>query len=102
MGAEYHGRSKDCTATTVGTIVRLRRGSGATAAIVQYTVDGQTYEISEVIMRKCRWIKLGFLPIGQVWEPVMGAAGVGNKVELAYNPNDPQVAYIPKNVGFWT
>lgn len=97
MAGEYHGHYMECTGETMGTVVDLCFGSSATAAVVEYEVDGKTYQIKETLIYKHRAIKIGFLPIGMVSEPVMGSAQKGAKVQISYKPENPQIAFLTLN-----
>ena len=102
MAQEYHGHYQECTASTTGKIIKRHHGSGATSATAEYFVDGKKYEIEEVLIVKSRPIKLGFLPIGQITEPVIGPVSDGSEVEISYNPDKPWIAFMTGNKGFRT
>ena len=97
MATEFHGHYKECTGRTIGTVVRLHSANSMTAATVEYEVDGKTYQIEETLIYKHRAIKLGFLPIGMISEPLMGPAKKGSKVYISYNPENPQIAFMTLN-----
>ena len=102
MAKEYHGHYMECTASTTVKIIKRHYGSGASAVTVEYFVDGERYEIEEVLIVKSRPIKLGFLPIGQITEPVIGSAQEGAEVEISYNPDKPWIGFMTQNKGFRT
>ncbi|SFI09830.1 hypothetical protein SAMN04487830_12229 [Pseudobutyrivibrio sp. OR37] len=93
---------RNCTAITTGKIKELRsRGlNKATMIIVEYCVDGVTYEVQEGIKLKSEAIKIGFIPIGQKKSPVMGDVSVGSNTSISYNPQNPAEAFITNNRGF--
>lgn len=92
---------KKCTAVTMGTIVE-RRDLGFERPIVikvQYVVDGKTYAINDTLKYRREAIKLGFLPIGQRKVPKLENNQVDTSVRVAYNPEHPDMAYLPDNKG---
>lgn len=94
-------RKKKQCAETQGVIVEIKsRGIDyPTMLAVQYNVFGKVYEIKEAIKFRSETIKAGPLPVGQKKVPVLGNVGIGNKVTICYDPNDPKSAHIKENTG---
>ena len=73
--------------------------------VVEYEVDGKKYTINEqLIMKPKEKIKLGFLPIGyksvSLIEKNTGIrVKVGSKVNVMYDENCPEKAYLKENKG---
>lgn len=92
--------NKHYTAETTGIIIKSLLVSTETPRLtVMYMVDGNEYTISENITSKSEAIKIGFLPIGQrkVW--LVEKINVGDKLQIIYDPNNPQKAHIKENNG---
>ena len=92
---------KRCTETVMGKVIKIKdKGVDfPTIITVQYEVNNNQYEISESIKLRCEWVKIGFLPVGQKKYAVMGDTKVGSMASVTYNPDNPQEAYITKNIG---
>lgn len=90
-----------CSLETVGKITNLKiKGQDfPTVITVSYTVDSEVYSITESVKLKSEKIKIGFLPIGQKRVPILGSTRVGSTVRVKYNPQNPQEAFLPDNVG---
>lgn len=101
-----HNRKK-CTAPAVGTVVKVKRGGleRPTVIWVSYQAEGGEYTLHETMKLKSEWIRLGKFPIGQRKTAKLrnlegGYADTGTRVRVLYNPDKPQMAYLPDNVGF--
>ncbi len=94
-------RKSRCTETTDGIInnVKLKGQDFPTVITVEYVVEEKCYHIQESVKLKSEIIKLGFLPIGQRKSPRLGDTSVGRAVRVIYNPNNPEEAYLPENIG---
>lgn len=92
---------KKCTARVMGVVTDVRsRGLDFPDVItVSYTVNDIKYSVRETIKLKSEIIKLGFLPVGQRKTPVMGNTQIGTGVEISYDPDKPERAYITENKG---
>ena len=96
-------RRADCTEKITGLVADIYvKSNDITLMTVAYLVDGEEYEIQEVLKFKGRAIKIGWLPIGQIRYPVVGDKRIGDEIEICYNPNNPAEAFIESNKGFWT
>ncbi len=87
-----------CVNETEGTIIKVRYNDDARRVTVEFFVDGQPYTIKENITVKSVAIKLGKLPIGQRKIEYI-TEGVGGKVSVKYNPDNPKQAYLRDNIG---
>lgn len=84
-----------------GTITKIvHKGDNLGLVFAEYKVLGKSYQISESVKYKVEPIKLGFLPIGTRKIPRMGTVSVGDSVRIAYNPQQPDRAYLVDNRGF--
>ena len=94
-------RKNFCTETAKGIIVRnTDLGIDSPMAItVQYSVQGQDYTIQETVKLKSKPVRIWIIPIGHKKYPVIGSIAVGTVVNVKYNPDNPQEAYLPDNVG---
>ena len=92
---------KKYDSSVIGTVVEVRsRGMDyPTRIVVEYTVDGKIYTVSETIRLKSRSVKAGFLPVGQKKTPVMGDTRVGAGAEVLYRREKPSDAVIKENRG---
>ena len=90
-----------CTQLTNGIVIDLKNKGldFPTIVTVEYEVLGVFYQISESIKYRSEFIKIGFLPIGQKKIPKLGSTVVGSSVRVSYNPDNPDVAYLPDNIG---
>lgn len=95
------GRSARRTAACWGRIVANGRlgGSGTISVTVAFEVDGVSYRFEEPLRMRSSAIKIGPLPIGQRWSPVMERTDVGDVVAVCYDPADPRNAKLRDNVG---
>jgi len=94
-------RKKECTSITNGKVVSYKKRSGLDfpdSITVEYEVNNKKYQIEETVKLKSTLIKIGFIPIGQRKVPRLQAS-VGDIVEVRYNPNKPDKAYIVGNEG---
>ena len=66
---------------------------------IQYEVNGREYIIKDSLKYYSEPIKLGKFPIGQRKVPKLGNVSIGAPVRVAYNPEDPSMAYLPDNQG---
>lgn len=89
----------DVTAQTIGKITSIKdKGlNSPTVITVEYSINGKKYDISEPVALKHKFIKLGFLPIGQKKVPRLPSIAVGTQVAVIYNSNKPSQAYIDGN-----
>lgn len=65
---------------------------------MEYEVDGNKYQITEELAMEYSAIKIRFLPIGQRKVSKINSK-VGSEVEVNYNPDKPEEAYIVGNDG---
>ena len=75
---------KKCTARVMGVVTDVR---------------SRGLDFPDAIKLKSEIIKLGFLPVGQRKTPVMGNTQIGTGVEISYDPDKPERAYITENKG---
>lgn len=90
-----------CSAQVVGHISdRILRGSDFPISIsVEYYVNNKLYVITETIKYEKKVIKIGNIPIGQKRVPKIGSIRIDSPILVAYNPNNPQEAYLVENEG---
>ncbi|MBW3087604.1 hypothetical protein KIH77_02460 [Bifidobacterium sp. 82T24] len=95
------GKAKRRTAVCWGTIVQNGRqgGSGTISVIVEFQANGVVYRFEEPLHMRCSAIKLGPIPIGQRWTPVLEHTNRGAAVVVCYDPADPTNAKMRDNVG---
>lgn len=98
-------KKSNCTETCKGIIkkIKIRGLEFPSQIIVEFEIGGKFYEIKEtLVMKPYKMIKLGFIPIGcktkSLIEMNTGVAAIaGNTVNVKYNPDDPNEAYLPDN-----
>lgn len=90
-----------CSTRVVGHISdKTLRGSDFPISIsVEYYVNDKLYVITETIKYEKKTIKIGNIPIGQKRVPKIGNIRIDSPTLVAYNPNNPQEAYIVENEG---
>lgn len=95
-----------CTGSTEGRItekIRMNHSAGAIKAtdiIVSYRVDDKDYFLREHLKVHKEPIRIGKLPIGTVDTWSLGRnIEPGMKVYVRYDPEDPNKAYLPDNIG---
>lgn len=90
-----------CSARVVGHISdKTLRGSDFPISIsVEYYVNDKLYVITETIKYEKKAIKIGNIPIGQKRVPKIGNIRIDSPTLVAYNPNNPQEAYLVENEG---
>ena len=95
------GASRRRTAACWGTIVRNGRlgGSGTISVTVEFQVNGVVFRFEEPVHMKSSAIKIGPIPVGQRWTPVMEHTDVGDAVVVCFDPADPRNAAMRDNVG---
>ena len=91
-----------CSAKIVGHICNTNiRGSEFPISIsVEYYVDDKLYTITETIKYERKAVKIGAISIGQKRVPKIGSIRIDSPTLVAYNPNNPQEAYLVENEGF--
>ncbi len=57
---------------------------------VEYEVDSQKYQLQENVSKKSQLIKVGILTLD-------GKVKASTFVDVLYDPEDPQIAYLPEN-----
>ena len=91
---------KNCTSETIGTITSKDFKIESYYITVEYTVGENTYSIKEQVKYKTTNVKkILFIPIGYSAIPSIGNTEVGSEVKVMYDPNNPEVAYLPDNIG---
>lgn len=90
-----------CTAVTMGEVLALKdKGLEAPTVItVRYTVAGRDYELKESLKLKTETIRLCGIPVGQRKRLALAHARVGGKVAVMYDPETPEKAFLPENLG---
>ena len=90
-----------CSAKIVGHICNTNiRGSEFPISIsVEYYVDDKLYTITETIKYERKAVKIGAIPIGQKRVPKIGSIRNDSPTLVAYNPYNPQEAYLVENEG---
>ena len=95
-------KKRACTAVTNGTVTDLKsKGLDfPTIITVEYQVGSEKYSLSESVkMKNGDKIKAGNITVGTQRVPVMGETRVGTAVTVMYNPEAPEIAYLPDNKG---
>lgn len=94
----------NCTKTCSGIIkeINTKGLDFPSRIIVKFEVNGKIYEISENLVMKPQKIKLGFIPIGYKTKSLIEintgiSATIGNNVNVKYNADNPNEAYLPDN-----
>ena len=96
-------RKERCTEHCKGVVKEIRvKSNDITLIFVTYWVNGQEYELQESLKYTGEAIKIGFLPVGQRRRPVIGLKEIGESIDVSYNPNNPEEAFVTDNVGIWT
>ncbi len=97
-------QKSNCTETCRGIIkeIKIKGIDFPSKIIVEFEVSGRIYEISENLVTKPQKIKLGFIPIGYKTKSLIEiktgiSATVGNNVNVKYNADNPNEAYLPDN-----
>ena len=90
-----------CSAQVVGHISdkTLRGSDFPTSVSVEYYVNDKLYAITETIKYERKAVKIGAIPIGQKRVPKIGSIRIDSPTLVAYNPNNPQEAYLVENEG---
>lgn len=65
---------------------------------MEYEVNGKKYTLKENVTHKITAIKIGNIPIGQTKEEYI-TAPLGGNVEVMFNPDKPEMAYLKNNTG---
>ena len=91
-----------CTSEIVGHIrnTKMRGSEFPTSISVEYYVNGQMYVITETIKYERKPIKIGKIALGQKRVPKIGSIKNDSPTLVAYNPNNPQEAYLVENEGY--
>ena len=88
-----------------GIIKDIKYANHSRILIVEYKVDGKTYELKEKELNKpYKIIKLGFIPIGYKCKPLIEIKSgiqvmVGSEVKIKYCASNPSKAFLIDNVG---
>lgn len=97
-------QKKNCTELCKGIIkeIKINGIDFPSKIIVEFEVGGKIYEISENLVMKPQKIKLGFIPVGYKTKSLIEintgiSTRVGNNVNVKYNANNPNEAYLPDN-----
>lgn len=97
-------QKNNCTEMCKGIIkeIKINGIDFPSEIIVNFEVDGKKYEIKENLVTKPHKIKLGFIPIGYKSKSLIEIntgikATVGNAVNVKYNINNPNEAYLLDN-----
>lgn len=102
LGINKHKRKKKnklYTSETKGVVERVRFANGVQVVYVVYTVDGESYIVSETLKQRTEAIKLWKIPIGQRKFNKIGPAGIGTELIIKYHPSKPNKAIIKGNDG---
>jgi len=81
-----------CTEKVLGLVTRFTYDVTERRHVVtvEYEVDSQKYQLQENVSKKSQLIKLGILTLD-------GKVKASTFVDVLYDPEDPQIAYLPEN-----
>ncbi len=81
-----------CTEKVLGLVTRFTYNVTERRHVVtvEYEVDSQKYQIQENVSKKSQLIKVGILTLD-------GKVKASTFVDVLYDPEDPQIAYLPEN-----
>ena len=93
-------KNTHCTLCTEGKVVGIKSKGleFPTIITVEYNVGEKVFQIKEDLKLKNTTLKIGIIPIGQKKKPVLGYVRIGSIVTVAYNPGNPEDAYLPDNI----
>lgn len=95
----FQFQKRKCTCDVVGKITKVFfNNNGSRRVTVEYVVGGNSYKIKENITVKSEVIKKAGIPVGQKKIEYV-TAGIGENVNLKYDPENPKKAYLKDNAG---
>lgn len=97
-------KKSNCLETCRGIIkeIKIKGIDFPSEIVIEFEVNGRIYEINENLVMKPQKRKLGFIPIGYKTKSLIEvntgiSARVGKNVNIKYNVNPPNEAYLPDN-----
>lgn len=95
----FQFQKRKCTCDVIGKITKVFfNNNGSRRVTVEYIVGGNLYKIKENITVKSEVIKNAGISIGQKKIEHI-TAGIGESVNLKYDPENPKKAYLKDNLG---